>query len=851
MTLCEGDNDIDHEPFSDHVDNLDDLDNFHNINNFDDNNVMHTVELVQHNGDLMTKYATSHINQEKNNELFPNTIPIIQQSNVPTTFTKVVKQTVIKQSNNDGSNSPKTDLSMKDIYSNNKLKENVIGNVENIGLLSTPSQQASDLQGNIKNVIHTTVTKTTTSGSPLNELNESYNRIHNLNILPSNNIISTMNSANTNYNDRISGSNSLQSNSMDENGKIKTISTTGDIIDENGFDNSKRIPRIPVGSFRRMKTTIIKQNNMNDINELGDLGESTIGFNKEDTSSNNIVSSMTTPLEYNTVTTTTFDGDNNVFNKGIPSWRQQKRLNKFGNSISETGALQNPSSFVQTKTTIIKNERAADEIKLDDLNDNKIDYNIGDGMATSNNFAKSNYIISSDNNDSDKVNGYSYSYGYGNGMDSGNYNKMYNGNIISSNHLMDGASSDGYSSYIISNGYSKGNGKRKKRKKNGRTKKYKGGSSKNSSYGKSKGNGQIKVKKGRNYENKRSSKSRNGKNSKYYTSTNYVKGVQSKSSSSSESSSNESSMKKKNSCYCDEERKLNKRDSSEKNGSCHSKEHHGSGSHDLGNSMENQPMQNNGNFITGFPPPLPTPIGHTLQPNLLFDMMQGQEPDQSLKYSRSNTRIIKMLNGLGEKRSQLINDNQLPNIDKSNQYLTYQIPNTGLLYKPDSQKEQHFGSTGLDRGPPANPFDFRPFIGGDYPKYFEQNLQPLPLSQSLYTFNQDNYPDLSKMGFTTPAFTDIQSAQDNQININTNFPQMQQDIEGTEFNRMDELNSGSMATLTRSKFIRNIDNDPIIQYFKTIKTTENIDENGPPDMQKVQTQTVLPEVDCYGNYIIL
>jgi len=67
---------------------------------------------------------------------------------------------------------------------------------------------------------------------------------------------------------------------------------------------------------------------------------------------------------------------------------------------------------------------------------------------------------------------------------------------------------------------------------------------------------------------------------------------------------------------------------------------------------------------------------------------------------------------------------------------------------------------------------------------------------------------------------------------------------------MDALNSGSITTRTRSNMIRNTDGGPIIQYFKTIKTTENIDGNGLPDMQIVQTQLVPPEVDSYGNYIL-
>ncbi|XP_029347035.1 uncharacterized protein DDB_G0283357 isoform X2 [Acyrthosiphon pisum] len=756
LTLCEGVNDIDHEPLSGHLEHLNHLEDFHDINHFDNTNVFHTVELVEYDGDSMTKYATTtHTNQETNNELFPNTIPIIQQSNVPTTFKKVVKQTqTVIKSNNDGNNTPKTDLSMTDIYSNNKLKESVIGTVENIGLPSIPSQQASDVQSNIKNIIHTTVTKTTTSGSPSNELDESFNRILNLNALPSNNIISTVSSANTNYNDRSTGSSSLQSNSMEENSKIKTISTTEDITNGNGF-----------------------------------------------LSSNNIVSSMMTPLGYNAVTTTTVDRDNNVFNKGIPSRIQQIRFNKFnklGNSISETGALKNSGSFVQTKTTTIKNERAADEIKLDDLNDKKIDYNIDNGMSTSNNIENSNYIISSDNNGNDKSSSYSYGYGYG--MDSGNNNNIGNYNLISSNHLMDGASSGGYSSYIMSNGYSKGIGRGRKRKKSGSKKTYKGGRSKNISYEKSKGNRQIRVKNGRNYENTRSSKNRSGGNSQYYSLTNYVRGGHSKSLSSSASSSDESSMKKKMSCHCNKVRKLNKRDSSESNGS--SKEHHGPGNHDLGISMENQPMQNNGDFVARFPPPLPLSMEREPQPNLLFDMMQEQGPDQSLNYIQSD--IATVLNRQGEMESQLINDHQLPSTDISNKYLTYQILNMGTLYKADSQQEQYFGSPRIGPGPgPHSGHGPGPRPGhghghihghghGHGPRH-DPGHGPGPHSGHFPGHGPGPHPGPHPGHGPGPrpghgpgpqAFTDIQSGQEDQININTDLPQIQQDIEGTGLNRM-------------------------------------------------------------------
>lgn len=936
MTLCEADNDIDHEILSDHLYDLDHLDDLHDINNFDDNKVIHRVELVQHNGNAMTNYAsTSHTNEKTNNELYTNTMPIIQQSNVPTAFTKVVEQTVIQQSNNDGNNSPEANLSMKDVlYRNKKMNENGIGNGEKINLLPIPSQPASDIQGNMKNIIHTTVTKTT-SGSPSNELNDSFNKINNLDAL------STMSSANSNYNDGIAGSSSSQSNSMDENSKTKTISTIENIIDGSGFDNSKRLFRTPGNSFRRMKTTIIQQHNINDSNDRSVLGKSTIGFNRENTS---LGYNTPNPLEYNTVTTTTVDRDNNIFNKGISSRRQQTSFNKFnalgnlvsdnealqnpssivqtkttiikngrpaediklgdsndkkidynvddrmstsnnivssmtiplaettatvdkdsvfnkgisswtqqtnfnkfnklGNLMSETGALQNPGSFVKTKTTLIKNNKAEDEIKLDDLNNSNIDYNVDDGMSATNNIVNLNYGTKSSNNiGNDNTSGYSYSYNFGNGMGVGDYNNI--GDIVSSSHLMDGSLSGGYSSYMsLPTGCNKGNGKRKKIKKNGSTTKFIGSRSKNISYGKNKGNGQIRVKNGRNYKNTRSSKNRSGGNNSS------VRRGTNRSFSSSSSSSNESSMKTKKSCHCNNGRKLNKRDSSESHESSNSKEHSGLLINYLGSSMDNQPMQNNDDFVARFLPPLPPFMKREPQSNLLFGLIPGQRPDQSLNYSQSDLRTA--LDRLEKTRSQPINDHQLSNIDVSNQYLSYQIPNTGSLFKSDSQQRQFFGPLGRglglgteqgpghDSGPQANPFDFKPYFVGDYPKYLEQNLQPSPLSQPPfpYSFDQDFYSDISKTGLTLPKFTDFQSGQDNQINIlYTDIPQMQQEIEGT--NRMDALNSGSMTTRSQS---------PIIQYFKTIKT-ENIDGNGIPDIvRSVQTQSVPPKVD--GNYIM-
>lgn len=607
-------------------------------------------------------------------------------------------------------------------------------------------------------------------------------------------------------------------------------------------------------SIVQTKTTIIKNGRAADDIKLGDSNDKKIDYNVDDgmSTSNNIVSSVMIPLAE---TTATVDKDS-VFNKGIPSWTQQTSFNKFnalGKLVSETGALQSPGSFVKTKTTIVKNERAADEIKLDGLNNSNIDNNVNDGMSASNNIVNLNYGTKSSNNiDNDNGSGYGYSYSFGNGMGVGDYNNI--GDIISSSHLMDGSLSGGYSSYMsLPTGYNKGNGKRKTIKKNGSTKKFKGSRSKNISNGKNKGNGQIRVKNGRNYKNARSSKNRSGGNSQYNSSNRFVRRGTNRSFSSSSSFSNESSMKtKKPPCHCNEGRKLNKRDSSESHECSHSKEHSGPQINYLGSSMDNQPMQNNDDFVARFLPPLPPSMKREPQSNLLFDLISRQKPDQSFNYSQSDLRTA--LDRLEKTRSQPINDHQLPNIDVSDQYLSYQIPNTGSLFKSDSQQRQFFGPLGRGlglgtekspgihpghgSGSQANPFDFKPYFVGDYPKYLEINLQPPPLSQPPfpYSSNQDFYSDISKTGLTLPEFTDFQSGQDNQINIYTDLPQMQQDIEGT--NRMDALNSGSMTTRSQS---------PIIQYFKTVKT-ENIDGNGTPDIRSVQTQSVPPKVD--GNYII-
>jgi len=237
------------------------------------------------------------------------------------------------------------------------------------------------------------------------------------------------------------------------------------------------------------------------------------------------------------------------------------------------------------------------------------------------------------------------------------------------------------------------------------------------------------------------------------------------------------------------------------------------------------------------PPPPPS--------NPLFDMIQGQRPDQSPNYSRSD--LTTFFNRQGETRSQQINDNQFPNTDVLNQHLTYQTSSTGSLHNPDFQQEQYFGPSGSGLspglspgpgpgpgpgprpvlGPQTNSFDSRPFYRGDYRKYLEQNLQPPlpPQLQSPYSFNQDYYSDFSKTDLTTPEFMDIQSGKDNLININTELPQMEQnsDNEDTRLDRMSAANIGSMTKHTRSKMVRNSNGGPIIENIKRIKTTENID----------------------------
>jgi len=920
LTLCEGDSDIDHDPFPDHLDDhFDHLDDLHDMVGpiLDNDKVIHRVELVEHNGDILTKYATtSHTNQETKNEIFPNTITTIQQSNVPASFTKVIKKTVIKQSNNDGNSSPETDLSMNDMYSTNKLKENGISNnsmsksqtlsqmdhMKNIGLPPLPLQKTSDLQGNnIKNIIHTTVTKTTTSaGSPSNELNESFNRKHSLDGLSSNNIISTTSSTKSNFNDGTAISGSLQSNSMEGGSNIKKISMTEDMIDGNGINKSQRISRTPVGSFRRTKTTIIKQHSINDDNDREDLDKSNMEFNTENISSNNIASSMANPLGFNTMTTTTIDrgnSNNNAFNQGIPSRREKSRFNKFnGNSVSESGISQNPGSFVQTKTTIIKNGRAADEIKLDDLNGGKIDYGIDSGFSNLNNNINSNYIVSSSNNGNDddsNFNYYGYKKGYGSGLQNnynGNYygisENKYNGNIMSSNMLDN--------EYVLE--YSNGNGKKKKRKKKGSTKKYQGGRSKNIAYGSRKRNGQREVKNGSNYKSTRSSKSRSGGSSRYYSSNSYVKG-QSKSLSSSESASGEISTGKKTSCHCKKGQKLNKRDSSESNQNSYLTENFGAGSHYLSNSIDNQQMKNNGDF-----PPF---MGREPPPNLMLNMILRQQPGQLLNDGQSDVTTV--LNRQGETRSQHIDDHHsafMPDF-KNGQYfesLGLDIgSNSGpsLGPGPDLGKgpghvhghghghshgpgpgpghgpgqchghghgpgRGHGPGPGLGSGPgkganfgpgfgpgkgpgqEANLFDSTSFYNDNF---FDQNQRlPLPFSPSQfpypYSFNKDNYSDFSKMDITTPEFMDIQSGQENQVNINTILPQIQQDSdnEGSGFNQMDAVNSRSITTHTRSNMIKNINSDPIIEYKKIIETTNNIEDNSIPVRHIVQMLSVPPEV---------
>lgn len=244
-----------------------------NLNINDKNNkVIHSVEVVNHDGKSITKYETT---SHSNHELFDDT-PSLQSYAIPgTKYTQVVKKTVIKRINNGRNNSNESNGSKGSIDNENyisrqnKSKEIEIGNSvsksqtvsrqNNLENNSMPPQHIPDVSNNSNHIRYTTVTKTTTTTG--NEL------------IPSNNIISTSSS---NLNDLTTAS--LQPVTIiGEDNKIQTMSKSTQ-MHRNDIPRQLMAQKPEEGSYRHVKTTIIRQQNLNDDN---DLDEYSNRFNSE------------------------------------------------------------------------------------------------------------------------------------------------------------------------------------------------------------------------------------------------------------------------------------------------------------------------------------------------------------------------------------------------------------------------------------------------------------------------------------------------------------------------------------------------------------------------------------------
>lgn len=409
-----------------------------------------------------------------------------------------------------------------------------------------------------------------------------YDIDHNIEIMrSSNNILSPTSSLNSNYYNSATGS--LQSDPMGKDGEINTISTT-EIIDKNSSNGLpiQRISHKPINSFNDKKTIITKY--QGDDNDFSGLDEHSIDINIENTrSSNNIVSKLN-PSGYNkiiTTTSTTTDRDNTSNNllesNTIPNMNYDLT---YSSPQLNQGVSNNLVSSGQLQTEIIKQEGSSDESNNIDSNGN---YNKAERIAFQNSNTNSNNMISSfDNN---------------------------NANYVSYNMRPLGASMSGkYKSSMKTNGNSEnGKGLRKKKSKSSRENKVQGGSSKqmrskNKSYTIINGNGRNRGLQRNTRENSRSAKQLSSTQSNR---SNFKTNLP-KSTSFSKSYSRSSPIQHgtKQSCSCNSERKLSKRQSSESNENNYLKDIYDSESLSVKHNivMDNLPMHNNDEKMIGFSP---------------------------------------------------------------------------------------------------------------------------------------------------------------------------------------------------------------------------------------------------------
>lgn len=284
------------------------------LNRNKDNQVTHSIEVIHHNGDSITKYeTTSHADHMFN--MLP--IPSIPLPNKPGVNTQIVKKTVITKSKNGKEDSREFNQSGDNIYNENEMKNLRVGDlITGFGTLSQKnrevnnnisSQNIADLPNNFKNIIQTSTKRTSNNDNESND----FKGTNNFGSVPLNNIVSSsINFSNSRFNDITSGS-SL-SGSMEGEYNMKTMSsmtnTIGGSSSNNNNERQKMSPRLgrpgqPV-SIKRTKTTIIKH--ASDDSSNGGLNDRDIEFNNE-----NLKSTMNSPRRSQLTTSLTKVNSNN------------------------------------------------------------------------------------------------------------------------------------------------------------------------------------------------------------------------------------------------------------------------------------------------------------------------------------------------------------------------------------------------------------------------------------------------------------------------------------------------------------------------------------------------------------
>uniref|UniRef100_A0A2S2QH61 Uncharacterized protein n=1 Tax=Sipha flava TaxID=143950 RepID=A0A2S2QH61_9HEMI len=468
-------------------------------NNNNNKNIIRSVEVVHHDGDSLTKYETTH----HDDDMFDETlIPSLSPSKKPISYTKVVKKMVIKRGGKNGEQSSALgssqsgnemldsgNLQIIGIDNDMMSESRTVSQVDRAGNVRMPSmsiQQGSKLSDGLQNVVRTTVTKTTTTNerdASNDSGSGSANGVQGLvDSMPSNNIMLTLSPLKSDYNGITTDS--LRSSSIDGDGIFETTSTA---ITDGNDRNGKRRQQIPRNKpFKRMKTTIIKHESIHDDENDDDNNDDHLGdLEKHDNESNaefvrpanNIVVEIE-PMVYSQLKkTTSINGDDFNIGTQIGSDSPRKRKNRenkpnsFANSLSQSGTTtqtnhesrssasypglnlsKNHGASRQTQTNTVELQKANDETDYNELNGPMISFNADDKMGQLNGNMDLDNILTTTNQD--------------------------NGNMVFADNMehIDGFRPGGYilvtTQGVGGNGFRKVNGNnRMKKSKRGRSKK--------------------------------------------------------------------------------------------------------------------------------------------------------------------------------------------------------------------------------------------------------------------------------------------------------------------------------------------------------------------------------------------